>query len=400
MFAVLSTIAQTIPASPIRKLVPFAMEAKGRGIQVLHLNIGDPDIASPVEMLDVLRSWDRSTVGYANSHGEETFLQSLLSYYHELGNTFLKTEDLQVTFGGSEGLLWTFLTICDVDDEILTFEPFYTNYASLAVMARARLVTVATTLDTGFHLPKVGEIEAKITPRTKAILVCNPSNPTGTVYTKEEIELLVELAKKHNLFLIADEVYREFVYDGVKAVSLLDYAQDMSGQIIVVDSLSKRYSMCGARLGCLVSLNTDFMSACLRYAQARLSAGLVDQLMAAALAKIPDSYFSEITTEYTTRRNLLVSGLQKIPGVTCNKPEGAFYIIAELPVDDAEEFAKWLLTDFSHDGKTVMVAPAAGFYEHSELGKKQVRIAYVLNTEKLKNAIDLLQIALEQYKKS
>lgn len=373
------------------------MEAKKRGVRVLHLNIGDPDIASPVEMLDVLRSWDRPTVGYANSQGEETFLQSLLSYYHKLGHDFLTTEHLQVTFGGSEGLLWTFLTICDVDDEVLTFEPFYTNYASLATMARARLVTAPTTLEAGFHLPDVGEIEAKITAKTKAILVCNPSNPTGTVYTKDEVEMLVGLAKKHNLFLIADEVYREFVYDGVKSISLLDYAQDMPEQIIVVDSLSKRYSMCGARLGCLVSLNTDFMSACLRYAQARLSAGLVDQLMAAALTKIPDSYFIAIATEYTTRRNVLVDGLQKIPGVTCNKPEGAFYIITELPVDDAEEFAKWLLTDFSHEGETVMVAPAAGFYEHSELGKKQVRMAYVLNTEKLKKAIDLLQIALEQY---
>ncbi|KXK08462.1 MAG: Aspartate aminotransferase [Microgenomates bacterium OLB22] len=282
---VLSKIARTIPASPIRKLVPLAQQAKDKGTRVYHLNIGDPDIETPPVMLETLRTWESNPIGYANSQGDTNLLGALLSYYHGLGFDDLTIANLQVTIGGSEGILWTFLTICDPGDQVVTFEPFYTNYASLAIMAGTSLRAVPTSIDQGFHLPERAVIEAAITGKTKAILLCNPSNPTGTVYSREELEMLVYIAKEHDLFLVADEVYREFVYDGREAISLLTFEKELPGKIIIIDSLSKRYSLCGARLGCLISLNVDFMAACLRFGQARLSAGLIDQQLAAALTK-------------------------------------------------------------------------------------------------------------------
>lgn len=400
----LSTIASNIPASPIRYLVPFALDAKKKGTHIYHLNIGDPDVESPDAMIDFLKSWSRNPVGYAHSQGEAEFIESLQGYYGGLGYDFLKPKNIQVTLGGSEGLMWTFMSICEPRDEIIAFEPFYTNYNSYAVMTGINIKPVTSKIEDDFHLPKAEDIEKLIGDRTRGILLCNPSNPTGTVYTKEEVEMIVEIAKKHNLYVISDEVYREFVYGGRKAVSMLDYAKDLPEQVIVVDSLSKRYSMCGARLGCIVSLNTDLMAAVLKFGQARLSAGLIDQLMAAELKNVPQSYYDDMIAEYDRRQKILVKGLRSIDGVLCSEPEGAFYVVVKLPVDDAADYAKWLLTDFALDGAgpdgqpaTVMVAPMAGFYSTQGLGKDEVRIAYVLHEGALEKSVEIIKESLKKY---
>ncbi len=387
-----------VPASPIRKLVPFATAAKKQGIKVYHLNIGDPDIKTPEVMLDVLRNWTRNPVGYGQSQGEPEFLASLESYYAKIGYGFIKTKDIQVTTGGSEAISMALFAVCEEGDEVIVFEPFYTNYNSYAAVNSVKLVPVKTEGSTGFHLPQKSEIESKITSKTKALIICNPSNPTGTVYTKEEMDTLAEIAKRHGLFLISDEVYREFVYDGKKHVSILEYMEDIPEQAILLDSLSKRYSLCGARLGMLISMNRGVMDGALRVAQGRLSSGLVDQSMAAKLTEVEDSYFEEVHKEYQSRRDILYEGLKSIPGVFFEKPEGAFYTIVKLPVKDSEHFCQWLLTDFRHNNETVMIAPAAGFYATPGLGGDEVRIAYVLNGHDLTKAIEILRQALVEYK--
>ena len=386
-----------VPASPIRKLVPFAVEAKKKGAKVYHLNIGDPDIKTPEVMVNVLKSWSANPIPYGQSQGEPKFLESLKIYYNKLGYSFIKTNHIQVTTGGSEAISMAFFAVCQQGEEVISFEPFYTNYNSYAAINGVKIVPVLTKGETGFHLPARFEIEKKITKKTKAIIICNPSNPTGTVYTKEEIEMLVAICVKNNLFLISDEVYREFVYDGKKHVSILKFMKKYPDKMILLDSLSKRYSLCGARLGMFVSLNKDLTDGVLRMAQGRLSSGFVDQAMAEKLTEVDSSYFKAVHKEYQKRRDVLYQGLKSIPGVYLEKPEGAFYTIVKLPVKNSEDFCQWLLTDFKYKNETVMVAPAAGFYGTKGRGKDEVRIAYVLNCNDLEKAIEILRRALVEY---
>ncbi len=386
-----------VPTSPIRKLVPFAVEAKKKGIKVYHLNIGDPDIKTPEVMVNVLKNWSINPIRYAQSQGEPEFLESLETYYHRLGYSFIKTSNIQATSGGSEAISMAFFAICQGKEEVIAFEPFYTNYNSYAAINGVKIISVLTKGETGFHLPKRSDIEKKITKKTKAIIICNPNNPTGTVYTKEEMEMLVSICVKNNLFLISDEVYREFVYDGKEHVSILSFMKKYPDKMILLDSLSKRYSLCGARLGMIVSLNNDLLEGVLRIAQGRLSAGFVDQTMAEKLIEVGPSYFRAVHREYQTRRDILYHGLKSIPGVYLEKPEGAFYTIVKLPVKSSEDFCQWLLTDYKYKNETVMIAPAAGFYGTKGRGKDEVRIAYVLNVEDLKKAIEILRRALVEY---
>jgi len=386
-----------VPASPIRKLVPYSNEAKRQGVKVYHLNIGDPDIKTPKVMIDVLKNWSENPIPYGQSQGELKFLESLVYYYNKLGFNFINAANIQVTTGGSEAISMAFFTICETGDEMIVFEPFYTNYNSYAAVNQIKLVPIRTYCETGFHLPDKKEIEKKINKKTKAILICNPSNPTGTVYSKKEINMLVDLAKKYSLFLISDEVYREFIYDAKKHISILDYMKKIPQQVVLLDSLSKRYSLCGARLGMIVSLNKEVMAGVLRIAQGRLSSGYVDQKIAEKLTEVASNYFREVKKEYQKRRDVLYSGLKKIKGVFLEKPEGAFYTIVRLPVKDSEDFCKWLLTDFRLNNETVMFAPAAGFYATPGLGKNEVRIAYVLNIHDLERSIEILERALKEY---
>ena len=399
----LSTRLLNVPASPIRKLVPLAVEARKRGVKVYHLNIGDPDIQTPREMMKVLRTWNANPIGYGQSQGEPVLLDAMKQYYKNLGFSFVSTQDIQITSGGSEAISMAMFAVAGPGDEILAFEPLYTNYNSYAAINGVRLVPVLTDIRNGFHLPTEKEIQKHITGKTRAILFCNPNNPTGTVYTKAEVEMLVGIAKKHRLYLMSDEVYREYTYDGRKHVSLFSYMKVIPDQAIVLDSLSKRYSVCGIRVGALVSLNSELMAGVLRIAQGRLSAGLVDQCIAAKLTDVPQRYLSTVRKEYIKRRDVLYAGLSAIPGVTIPKPEGAFYTIVGLPVKNAEHFCAWLLTDFhdssanSGQAETVMIAPAAGFYTTKGKGKNEVRIAYVLNTKDLKRAVKILKFSLKEY---
>ena len=404
----LSHRINSIPASPIRKLVPYAQQAKKEGVTVYHLNIGDPDIPTPDEMLHVLKTWDKNPIGYAQSKGDPAFIDALVWYYHSIGFDFVTAEQIQVATGGSEAISMAIFAVTNPGDEILVFEPLYANYNTFSAVNDVTLVPVPTQASNGFHLPDKKTIETFITPKTKAILYCNPNNPTGTVYTKTEVELLVAIAKEHHLFLLSDEVYREFTYDGKTHASLLSYMQEIPNQAILLDSLSKRYSLCGARLGLLLSLNKDIVAGALRLGQGRLSSGFIDQIMATKLTEVPASYFQKVNQEYETRRNVLYEGLRRIPGVTLSKPEGAFYTIVGLPVSDADAFAQWLLTDFrdppsSKDSgeasETFMVAPASGFYATPGKGKNEIRIAYVLEVPKLKRCIEMLEKALQQYRK-
>ena len=388
---------KSVPSSPIRKLVPFAVAAKKEGVHVYHLNIGDPDIKTPQVMLDVLKNWDKNPIGYDQSQGNPEFLESMKTYYHRLGFTFVETSHIQVTNGGSEAISMALFSVANAGDEVLTFEPLYTNYNSYAVVNGVTLKGILTSSDTGFHLPERSVIEAAITEKTRAILICNPNNPTGTVYTEAEVRMLVDIAKEKGLFLLSDEVYREYTYDGRKHVSLLTYMQEIPDHAIVLDSMSKRYSLCGVRLGTLVTLNKTVAAGILAIAQGRLSSGLVDQAIAAKLIEVPDSYLSEVHEEYLRRRDVLYEGLKAIPGVVIPKPEGAFYTIVGLPVSDAEHFCQWLLTDFRDNNETVMIAPAAGFYATPGMGKNEVRIAYVLNITAISRCVELLKKALEVY---
>lgn len=386
-----------VPASPIRKLVPFAVDAKKNGVKVYHLNIGDPDIKTPEVMINVLKKWSTNPISYGQSQGQPKFLESLENYYNKIGFSFIKTKHIQVTSGGSEAISMALFAVCQPGEEVITFEPFYADYNSYATINEVKITSVLTQGETGFHLPNRREIEKKITKKTRAILICNPNNPTGTVYTEKEMEMLISICVKNNLFLIADEVYREFVYDGKKHFSILKYMKKYPDKMILLDSLSKRYSLCGARLGMIVSLNQDLMDGVLRIAQGRLSSGYVDQAMAEKLTEVKSGYFKEVHKEYQTRRNVLYKGLKSISGVYLEKPEGAFYAIVKLPVKDGEDFCKWLLTDFRYKNETVMLAPAAGFYGTREMGKNEVRVAYVLNCADLEKAIEILRRALVEY---
>jgi len=389
---------KNVPASPIRKLVPFAVAAKKEGVGVYHLNIGDPDIKTPEVMINALKTWDRNPISYEQSQGNPAFLTSLKTYYERLGFSFVDEKHIQVTTGGSEAISMAIFATCNPGDEIIVFEPFYANYNSFAAVNGITLVPIITELSNGFHLPDREVIEKKISGKTKAILICTPNNPTGTVYSKQEMDMLVSIAKDHGLFFLSDEVYREFCYEGKKHMSLFSYMEAIPNQAVVLDSLSKRYSICGARLGCLVSLNEEIMAGVLRMAQGRLSSGLIDQIMASKLTEVPGSYTEQVRKEYQMRRDVLFQELSSIDGVELPpKPEGAFYAVVGLPVVDAEDFCTFLLTKFRDNNETVMLAPAAGFYATPNKGRNEVRIAYVLNADAIKRSVEIIKKALISY---
>lgn len=386
----------TMPQSPIRKLVPFAESAKKRGINVIHLNIGQPDIKTPQQALDAVKNNNINVLEYSRTEGSEEFREKIAKYY--LKNDIpVSATDIIVTTGGSEALSFAMNTIADTDDEIIIPEPFYANYNGFATACGVTVVPVVSKIEDNFALPPIEDFEKLITPRTKAILICNPGNPTGYLYSKEEIQKLAALVKKHNIYLVADEVYREFTYDDKTHASILK-EEGLEEHAIVIDSVSKRYSMCGARIGYLVSKNKEFIATAMKFAQARLSPPTYAQIASEAALDTPDSYFAEVKTEYVARRNILIAELEKIEGIKIARPQGAFYCIAELPIKDADHFAQWLLEDFNIDNETVMVAPAAGFYATEGLGKNQIRIAYVLDQESLKRAVFILKEALKSYK--
>jgi aspartate aminotransferase len=391
----ISEKAQIVPASPIRKLVPFAEAAKKSGKTVYHLNIGQPDIQTPDAALEAIHNFDDKVLEYSHSAGIESYRNKLSASYKAQGIP-VEVEDILITTGGSEALIFAMLCTCNPGDEVIIPEPFYANYNSFAVTAGVRVVPVTSSIENGFALPAMEEIEAKITPRTKGIVICNPGNPTGYLYSKAELEALAAIVKKHDLFLYADEVYREFCYDGAQPHSVLNLP-GLEEHVLMIDSVSKRYSMCGARIGALISKNKEVMAAALKFGQARLSPPTIDQVAAEAALATPQSYFDEVVDEYVARRNIMVDGLNAIPGVFCPKPKGAFYCVARFPVDDAEKFCQWLLESFSFEGQTVMMAPANGFYSTPGAGKNEARIAYVLNQDSLRKAVDCLRVALEEY---
>jgi aspartate aminotransferase len=391
----ISNKGNIMPESPIRKLVPFSEKAKKSGKKVYHLNIGQPDISTPKVALEAVHDFSDRVVEYSHSAGFESYRKRLASYYKNLGID-VSYEDLMVTTGGSEALLFALNSCLDIDDEIIIPEPFYANYNGFSISAGVKVKPITTSINNGFALPAIKEFEKLITPDTKAILICNPSNPSGCLYTKEELETLRDIVVKHDLFLIADEVYREFVYDGNKHHSVLNI-QGLDQNVIVIDSTSKRYSMCGIRVGCIVSKNKEVMATTLKFAQARLSPPTLGQIAGQAALNTPQSYFDQVIAEYVSRRDLLIKGLNQVEGVICPNPKGAFYAIAQLPIDDADKFARWLLEDFDLNGETIMIAPAAGFYSTPNIGANQVRIAYVLNKDSLQKAIDCLDEGLKVY---
>lgn len=384
-----------MPESPIRKLVPYAETAKKNGVKVYHLNIGQPDIKTPKIALDAVRNANIEVLEYSHSAGFESYRRKLAKYYRAF-QLPVEAEDIIITTGGSEALLFAMGSILDDGDEIIIPEPFYANYNGFSISSGAKIVPVTAKFENDFALPPVESFESLITPKTKAILICNPGNPTGYLYSEEEIRKLAQLVKKHDLFLIADEVYREFAYDGHQHHSILTQT-DLSDHAVVIDSVSKRYSMCGARIGCIVSKNKAFMTTAMKFAQARLSPPTFAQIASEAALDTPQSYFDEVQAEYVQRRNTLVSALQQIEGVKVATPKGAFYCIAQLPVDDAEDFSKWLLETFQYDGETVMLAPAAGFYSTPGMGKNEVRLAYVLEQQDLLKSAEILKEALKFY---
>ncbi|MDP4011686.1 MAG: pyridoxal phosphate-dependent aminotransferase [Candidatus Roizmanbacteria bacterium] len=393
----LSHRLQQLPISSIRKLIPLSDAAKKNGVKIYHLNMGQPDVKTPQVMIDALQKWNINPIAYAPSGGTADYLQALETYYHDLGFLFVNTKNILGTIAGSEGINMAMFAVCDPGDEILVFEPFYSSYKTSAQMWGINLVPIETSIETGFHFPSQEKIETLITPKTKAILYSNPCNPTGTVYTKEEVQLLIDIVKKHNVYLLSDEVYREYTFVDRPHISILKYMQEIPQQAVLIDSLSKRYNLCGARLGNLVTLNTSIFSGALKFAMSRLSGGIVDQYIGAQLVHVPKSYTQDMQKEYQSRRDIMFEGLSKIPGVVVTKPEGAFYIMAELPIDDAETFSIWLLEKFRDDNETVMLAPGYGFYDDPEKGKTQVRIAYVLEEKYLRRSVEILEIALQKY---
>lgn len=392
----ISKKGQLMPQSPIRKLVPFAEQAVKNGKSIYYLNIGQPDIKTPKIALQAVKDSNIEVLAYSRSEGSETYRQKISAYYkkHDID---VSHDDIIVTTGGSEALLFAFGSIMDVDDEIIIPEPFYANYNGFSTASGVKVVPVISKIEDNFALPQIEEFEKLITPKTKAILICNPGNPTGYLYSKEEIQKLAAIVKKHDLFLVADEVYREFTYDGNTHYSIMQ-EEGLDDYAIMIDSVSKRYSMCGARVGCLVSKNKSVIQTALKFAQARLSPPTLAQIASEAALETPQSYFDDVIEEYVGRRDTLISELQKIDGVKVAKPKGAFYCIAELPIKNSDHFAQWLLEDFEVDNETIMVAPAAGFYSTPGIGLNQIRIAYVLNKESLVKAMHILKEALKVYK--
>lgn len=385
-------------ASPIRRLVPLAREAQKRGVKVVHFNIGQPDIKTPVEALDAVHNFSDEVIAYGSSEGELGLRISLANYYKKYGVDDVKPENVMITTGGSEALQFVFMTLCDPDDEIIIPEPFYTNVATFANIAMVNLCPVTSSFDDAFALPPVEDFEKCINKKTTAILLCSPNNPTGHVYSRDELLQLLEICKKHDIFLVVDEVYREFCYDGQKFTTILSFPE-YRDRIICVDSFSKRFSMCGARIGAIVTFNEDFMSDAIKLAQARLCPPAIEQVAAAAALQAPESYIDEVVGEYERRRNTLISAIQEIPGIKVSRPKGAFYFVVDLPVDDAEKFAIFLLKDFSYNGHTVMFAPAEDFYVTEGLGRKQARIAYVINEEELLIGAECIKQGLKEYRK-
>ena len=384
-----------MPQSPIRKLVPYAEQAKKEGVNVFHLNIGQPDIKTPEVALNAVKNNTLDILAYSRSEGSETYRTKLAAYYKK-NDILVSPNDIIITTGGSEALFFTFGSIMDPEDEVIIPEPFYANYNGFSTAQGVKVVPVVSNIESNFALPPIADFEALITPKTKAILICNPGNPTGYLYSKTEIKQLAALVKKHDLFLISDEVYREFTYDGHEHYSIMQ-EEGLESHAIIIDSVSKRYSMCGARIGCIVTKNKMVLDTALKFAQARLSPPTYALLASEAALDTPDSYFREVISEYVERRNVLVEELEKIKGVKVAKPKGAFYCIVELPVTDSDVFAQWLLEDFRLHNETIMVAPAAGFYSTEGFGKNQVRIAYVLNKEDLRKSVAILKAALTQY---
>jgi aspartate aminotransferase len=386
-----------MPESPIRKLVPYAEIAKKKGHKVYHLNIGQPDIKTPEVAMNAIKNVDMEVLEYSHSAGFESY-RTKLALYYQSKNLPINKEDIIITTGGSEALMFAIGSTLDQGDEVIIPEPFYANYNGFATASGVTVVPVTTTIDTDFELPKIEEFEKCITSKTKAILICNPGNPTGKLYSQEEIMKLAEVVKKHDLFLIADEVYREFIYDSnLKHHSVLQIP-DIAENAIMIDSVSKRYSMCGARIGCIVSKNKEVMAAAMKFAQARLSPPTFAQIASEAALDTPQSYFDEVIEEYRERRDILVEELHKIENIKVGMPSGAFYCMVSLPIDNAEHFAQWMLESYDYNGETVMVAPAAGFYSTPGMGKNEIRIAYVLNKEDLKSAVRILKNALTDYK--
>ena len=391
----ISSKAVAMPASPIRKLVPFAEAAKKQGRKVYHLNIGQPDIETPEVVRAKMKELDLKVVEYSNSDGIAAYRQGLMKYY-ATKSIELTPDQIMVTTGGSEALVFAFMTCFNPGDEVIIPEPFYANYNGFAVMAGVKVVPVMSSIDTGFALPAIEAFEQLITERTKGILICNPGNPTGYLYSEHELQQLRDIAVKHDLYLIADEVYREFAYDGATPHSIMNLA-GLDEHAIMIDSVSKRYSMCGARIGALITRNKEVMGAAMKFAQARLSPPTFGQMASMYALETPQEYFDGVVAEYVERRDILIDGLNTIPGVVCPKPKGAFYCIAQLPIDDSDRFCQWMLEHFEHNNQTVMMAPATGFYSRPEPGKQQVRLAYVLNKESLRNAVEVLRVALSVY---
>lgn len=391
----ISQTGRSVPASPIRKLVPYAEQAKRRGVHVYHLNIGQPDIPTPDEALEAIRGIDTQTIAYTHSAGIESYRKALAQFYTRRGLP-VTGDQIIVTTGGSEAILMAMMATCDRGEQIIVPEPYYANYNGFATEAGVEIVPVRSYIEEDFALPPIAEFEKLITPKTRGILICNPNNPTGYLYSREEIEQLREMVLRHDLFLMADEVYSDFCYNGAQHHSVLALP-GMDEHVVMMDSISKRFSMCGARIGALVSRNEAVIDAALRMGQARLCAPYVGQVAAEAALRTPEEYFRRVHDEYRERRDFLVGALNRMEGVRCPLPRGAFYAIAELPVDDADRFAQWLLEEFELDGRTVMVAPASGFYADPQAGRRQVRLAYVLNVDELRGATEVLREALKVY---
>jgi len=392
----ISIKGKSMPESPIRKLVPYAEDAKKRGIKVFKLNIGQPDIETPTQAIDAVKNSDIKILAYSRSEGSDNYRSKLAQYYSKK-NISVKQNDIIVTSGASEALFFTLGSIMDPGDEIIIPEPFYANYNGFSVANGIKILPITSSIEDNFSLPKISEFKKLITPKTKAILICNPNNPTGYLYSKEEIKKLVEIVREYDLFLIADEVYREFTYDGYKHYSIME-EESIDQNAIMIDSVSKRYSMCGARIGCVVSKNKELIKTVLKFAQARLSPPTFAQIASLAALETPEKYFDDVIEEYKKRRDVLIKKLREIPGIKMSVPKGAFYCIVELPVDDANDFASWLLKNFSLNNETVMVAPAEGFYSSIDTGKNQIRIAYVLNEKDLISATNIIKEALIQYR--
>jgi aspartate aminotransferase len=391
----ISDKGKAMPASPIRKLVPYSEEAKRRGRKVYHLNIGQPDIPTPEVALNAIRNINIKVIEYSHSAGNESYRRKLASYYQNLGINIDSTEML-ITTGGSEAILFALMSCVNPGEEVITPEPFYANYNGFATTAGIKIVPVTSYIEQDFALPPIKEIEKKITAKTKGIIICNPNNPTGYLYSKEELLHLKEIVKKYDLFLFSDEAYREFCYDGAEHLSAMSL-EGIEKNVIMLDSVSKRYSECGVRIGALITKNKEVIFTALKFAQARLSPPGLGQIVGEASIDTPAEYFRAVNREYTERRNYMVEALNKIPGVYCPKPKGAFYAVVRLPVDDADKFAQWLLEDFEYNNQTVMVAPASGFYSTPGSGRNEVRIAYVLKIDDLKNAMLILSEALKVY---